>query len=60
MVSGPQWQLMGEIIIIFILVVGIPVGFLVGMAALAALLGWILKSEIDAEYVDTEFLELTK
>lgn len=51
---------MGEIIIIFILVVGIPVGFLVGMAALAALLGWILKSEIDAEYVDTEFLELTK
>ncbi len=51
---------MGETIIILVLVIGIPVGFLMGMTALAALLGWILKAEVDAEYEGTEYLELTK
>lgn len=51
---------MGPAIIVFILVIGIPVGFLVSMAALAGLLGWILKTEIDQEYEGTEYLEITR
>lgn len=51
---------MGETIIILVLVVGIPVGFLIGMSAVAALLGWILKAEIEEKYAGTEYLELTR
>lgn len=51
---------MGPAIIVLVLVVGIPVGFLVSMAAIAGALGWVLKTEIDQEYEGTEYLEISR
>ena len=50
----------GVIIIILVLVVAIPVGFLVTMSLVAAVLGWAVKSEVDDLYAGTEDLTLSQ
>jgi hypothetical protein len=44
----------GVIIILFVLLVAIPVGFLMTMTLVAGVLGWTVQSEVDAAYVGTE------
>jgi len=41
-------------IIVIVLVVVIPVGFLVTMTGVAGALGWLLKDQVDATYEGTE------
>ncbi|MCD9624604.1 hypothetical protein [Rhabdothermincola salaria] len=50
---------MSVVIIVLVLVVVIPVGFLVTMSLVAALLGWATKTEVDDLYTGTEDLELS-
>ncbi len=49
----------GGVIIVIILLI-LPVIIIISMAAIAAGLGWLLKDDVDAEFVDSEFLELGK
>jgi len=44
----------GVIIILFVLLVAIPVGFLMTMTLVAGVLGWTVQSEVDAAYLGTE------
>ena len=44
----------GVIIILLVLLVVIPVGFLMTMTLVAAVLGWTVQSEPDAAYAGTE------
>jgi hypothetical protein len=46
-------------IIVFVLVVVIPVGFLVTMSGVAGLLGWLLKDQVDDAYEGSEELALS-
>jgi hypothetical protein len=48
----------GAAAIVVILVLVIPVLVLMSCAALAAVLGWLLKTEVDERYQGTEYLEL--
>lgn len=50
--------MVGAVIIILVLVVVIPVGFLMSMSVIAGLLGWTVESEVDAENAGTEYLAL--
>ena len=52
--------MLGVLIIILVLVVAIPVGFLVTMSLVAAVLGWAVKSEVDDLYAGTEDLTLSQ
>jgi len=38
----------------------LPVIIIMSMTAIAAGLGWLLKDDVDGEFVDSEFLELGK
>ena len=49
----------GAIAIVIILVIAIPVGVLVSGAAVAGIIGWILKAEVDEEYEGTELLDIS-
>jgi hypothetical protein len=49
----------GAVIIVIVLLI-LPVIIIMSMAALAAGLGWLLKDDVDGEFVDSEFLELGK
>lgn len=49
----------GAIAIVIILVIAIPVGVLVSAAAVAGIIGWLLKTEVDEEYEGTELLEIS-
>ena len=48
----------GVIIILVVLLVAIPVGFLMTMTLVAGVLGWTVESEVDAAYVGTEYFDL--
>jgi len=48
------------VIIVLVLLVVIPVGFLVTMAGVAGLLGWVTKTEVDDEHVGSEELALSQ
>ena len=48
----------GAVIIILVLVVVIPVGFLMSMSIVAGLLGWSVEGEVDAANAGTEYLAL--
>ena len=50
----------GVVIIILVLVVVVPVGFLVTMSAVAGVLGWSLKGQVDQAFEGTEELELSE
>lgn len=45
----------GVVLIILVLVVVIPVGFLMTMSVVAGLLGWTVEDEVDAAYEGTEY-----
>jgi hypothetical protein len=49
---------MSVAIIVIILVVAIPVAVIMTGAIAAAILGWLLKSEIEDEYEGTEYIEM--
>jgi hypothetical protein len=46
------------VIIVFVLVVAIPVAVLVSGAVLAAVLGWLAKSDAEARYEGTEYVDM--
>ncbi len=48
----------GVVIILLVLVVVIPVGFLMTMSLVAAVLGWSVEDEVDTTYAGTEDLAL--
>ncbi len=48
----------GPVLIVIALVLVLPISVLLGGAVLAGLLGWLLKSEVDAEHEGSELLEL--
>lgn len=48
----------GVIIILIVLLVAIPVGFLMTMTVVAGVLGWTVESEVDAANVGTEHYDL--
>jgi hypothetical protein len=50
----------GVIIILFVLVVAIPVGFLVTMSIVAMVLGWVIKDEVDEDFAGTEDLAISQ
>jgi hypothetical protein len=47
----------GGVVMVVVLLV-LPVVIIMSMAAVALALGWILKDDVEAEFVDSEFLEL--
>jgi hypothetical protein len=51
--------MVGALIIAFILVVAIPVGFLITTGILAAVLGYTVKTDVDKRFADTEYLDLS-
>ena len=44
----------GALIIVFVLLVAIPVGFLMTMSVVAGVLGWTVESEVDDAHVGSE------
>ncbi|CAB4620139.1 unannotated protein [freshwater metagenome] len=46
--------MLGAVIIIFVLVIAIPVGFLMTMSIVAGVLGWSVEDEVDVTYAGTE------
>lgn len=44
----------GAVIIILVLVIAIPVGFLMTMSIVAGVLGWSVGDEVDVNYAGTE------
>lgn len=50
----------GVVIILVILVIAFPVAFLVTMSGIAALLGWVVKDEVDEKFEGTEDLAISQ
>lgn len=50
--------MIGAILIIFVLLVAIPVGFLMTMSIVAGVLGATVEGEVDAGYEGTEYMAL--
>ncbi|MCB1004746.1 MAG: hypothetical protein KDB35_11250 [Acidimicrobiales bacterium] len=48
----------GPVLIVLALVLVLPISVLLSGAVLAGLLGWLVKSEVDAEHEGSELLEL--
>jgi len=48
------------VVIVVVLLVVIPVGFLITMSGVAALIGWVTKSQVDAEFEGTEDLAISQ
>jgi hypothetical protein len=48
---------MGPVLIVIVLVVAIPVGVVVSGAAAAAVLGFLVKDEVDRNHAGSELLE---
>ena len=48
----------GPVLIVVALVLVLPISVLLSGAVLAGILGWLLKSEVDAEHEGSELLEL--
>lgn len=46
------------VLIVVVLVVVIPIGVLVSGAALSAVLGWLLKDDVEARHEGTEYVDL--
>lgn len=46
--------MIGAVLIIFVLIVAIPVGFLMTMSLVAGVLGWSVEDEVDQTYAGTE------
>ena len=51
--------MVGALVMTVILVVVVPVGFLISMGVVAALLGQTTKVDVDRRYEGTEYLELS-
>ncbi|MFM8862691.1 MAG: hypothetical protein ACKOIA_09615 [Acidimicrobiia bacterium] len=50
--------MIGAVLIIFVLLVAIPVGFLMTMSVVAGVLGATVEGEVDAGYEGTEYMAL--
>jgi hypothetical protein len=46
--------------IVLVLLVVIPVGFLITMSLVAVVLGWVTKTQVDAAYEGTEDLAISR
>ncbi len=53
---GDDDAMTGPIILVIVLVVAMPVGVIVSGAVGAALLGWLVKSDVDASHEGSELL----
>jgi flagellar biosynthesis component FlhA len=52
--------MIGAVIIVFVLLVGIPVAFLMSMSVVAAGLGWSLKDDAEARNEGSELIALNR
>jgi len=50
--------MIGAAIIVLVLIVGIPVGVLMSGAVGAGILGWLVKSDVDASHEGSELLDI--
>ena len=50
----------GAIVIILVLVIGIPVAFLITMAIVAAVMSYVIKTEVDEDFEGTEDLAISQ
>lgn len=50
--------MLGAAIMVFVLVIVIPVGVLVSGALGSAIIGWVLRTDVDARNQDSELLDL--
>ena len=50
----------GAIVIILVLVIGIPVAFLITMGIVAALMSYVIKTEVDEDFEGTEDLAISQ
>jgi hypothetical protein len=50
----------GAIIIILVLVIGIPVAFLITMGVVAAVMSFVIKTEVDEDFEGTEDLAISQ
>jgi hypothetical protein len=50
----------GAIIIILVLVIGIPVAFLITMGIVAAVMSFVIKTEVDDDFEGTEDLAVSQ
>ena len=61
---GPTWgknvDVVGVVIIVFVLVIVLPVSFLMGGAAVAAILSSALKSNAEATHEGSELIDLNR
>ena len=57
--DGHHVAMVGAIVMAVVLVVVVPVGFLITMGVVAALLGQTTKTDVDRRYEGTEYLELS-
>lgn len=58
-----EWQttsMLGAVLMVFLLVIVMPVGILVGGAVVASLLGGLLKSDVDSSHEGSELLEVSE
>ena len=58
-----EWQtasMLGAVLMVFLLVIVMPVGILVGGAGVASLLGGLLKSDVDSSHEGSELLEVSE
>ena len=56
---GQTEAMSGAVVIIIVLVVAIPVLVLISGAIAAAGLGWLLKTEVDAQHEGSELLDIS-
>jgi hypothetical protein len=59
--AGRRWVKMAGVsvvIIVFVLVVAIPVGVLITGGVVAAILGWLAKSDAEQRYEGTEYVDM--
>jgi hypothetical protein len=52
--------MLGAVILAVVVVVALPVGMMMGGAAIASVLGWSLKNDGDARFDGSEMVELNK
>jgi hypothetical protein len=50
----------GAIVIILVLVIGIPVAFLITMGIVAAVMSYVIKTEVDEDFEGTEDLAISQ
>ena len=55
---GTMTAMLGAAIIVFVLVIAIPVGVMMGGALASVIIGWIVRNDVDFRHEGSELLDL--